>query len=109
PLIREALAIRERKAPDDWSTFETRSLLGGSLLSQKKYTEAEPLLLQGFEGLKAREAKIPATSKKRVAEAGARIVRLYDTWGKKGKAEGWRRVLGENWLDLNFPSDPFAP
>ena len=48
-----------RKAlPDDWRTFNARSLLGGSLLGQKKYAEAEPLLLSGYEGMKQREDKI---------------------------------------------------
>jgi len=34
-------------------------MLGGSLLGQKKYAEAEPLLLSGYEGMKQREVKIP--------------------------------------------------
>jgi tetratricopeptide (TPR) repeat protein len=93
PLLRELQAIRDRKTPDDWTRFETRSLLGGSLMGQKKYANAEPLLLSGFEGLKAREAKIPGRSKKRLAEAGARIIQLYDAWGKKEKADEWRKRL----------------
>src|SRR5262249_2408509 len=52
PLLRACLAIQTKKAPDEWRTFETRSLLGASLLGQKKYAEAEPLLLQGYEGMK---------------------------------------------------------
>ena len=34
PLLRECLAIREKTQPDDWSTFNTKSLLGGALLGQ---------------------------------------------------------------------------
>ena len=37
PFLRECLAIREKTQADDWKTFNTRSLLGGSLLGQKKY------------------------------------------------------------------------
>src|SRR5205823_12458096 len=37
PLLRECLAIREKTQPEVWSTFNTKSLLGGSLLGQKKY------------------------------------------------------------------------
>src|SRR5262249_20774477 len=48
PLARECLESREKNIPDDWRTFNTRSLLGGSLLGQKKYSEAEPLLLAGY-------------------------------------------------------------
>ena len=54
-----ALAIREKSLPEEWSTSYTRSLLGGSLLGQGKFAEAEPLILSGYEGMKAREAKIP--------------------------------------------------
>jgi Tetratricopeptide repeat len=59
PILRECLAIREKSQPDAWNTFSTPSLLGGSLLGQKKYAEAEPLIVSGYEGMKAREAKIP--------------------------------------------------
>jgi hypothetical protein len=29
-----------------------------------------------------------------LTEAGARIVQLYDAWGKRDKADEWRRKLG---------------
>jgi eukaryotic-like serine/threonine-protein kinase len=93
PLLREFVAIREKKNPDDWRTFETRSMLGDSLIRQQKYAEAEPILLAGYEGMKSREGKIPAPYKKRVADAGARIVALYDACGKKDLADQWRRRL----------------
>ena len=59
--MRECLLIREKTEPDAWTTFHTKSLLGGSLLGQKNLPPdaAEPLLLAGYEGMKAREAKIP--------------------------------------------------
>ena len=56
-LAREALAILEKQRPDDWFTFDTRSLLGGGLLGQQKYADAEPLLLQGYEGMKAQRVQ----------------------------------------------------
>jgi len=93
PLLREALARRESKSRDHWRTFETRVLLGASLLGQKNFSAAEPLLLDGYEGLRAREAKIPAPFKKRLAEAGAWIIELYDAWGKNDKADEWRRKI----------------
>jgi eukaryotic-like serine/threonine-protein kinase len=93
PLLRQSLAIHNQKTPDDWSTFETRSLLGASLLGQKKYAEAESLLIQGYEGLAARAAKISAGSQKLVPEALGRIVQLYHDWGKKDQAQEWRKKL----------------
>ena len=48
----ECLSIREKAQPDAWSTFNAHSLLDEALLRQKKYTDAEPLLLEGYEGMK---------------------------------------------------------
>lgn len=93
--LRECLAICEKKVPDDWRTFNTRSALGGALLGQKKYADAEALLLQGYEGMKKREAKIPPQGKARVPEALERLVQLYDAWGKPEKAAEWRAKLAE--------------
>ena len=81
--------------PDEWTTFNTRSLLGGSLLGQKKYAEAEPLIVAGYEGMKAREAKIAAPGMPRFAEGAERVVRLYEAWGKKDKAAEWRTRLAK--------------
>ncbi len=93
PLLREGLAIWDAKRPDDWFRFDTQSRLGESLLGQEKYAEAEPLLLSSYEGLKVRAAKMPATSKMRVTEAGERIVQLYTSWAKPEKAREWRAKL----------------
>ena len=58
-LLRESLTIREKLAPDAWSTFNTQSTLGEALLGQKKHADAEPLLIKGYEGMKQRAAKVP--------------------------------------------------
>jgi serine/threonine protein kinase/tetratricopeptide (TPR) repeat protein len=91
PILRDCLVIRTKKQPDDWSTFNARSLLGGSLLGQQKYADAEPLLVQGYEGVKQREAKIPVSLKVRLTEALERLVQLYDAWGKPEEAAKWRK------------------
>ena len=65
------------------------------LLGQKKYAEAEPLLLQGYEGLVQRRDKIPPKYPNRPTEALERLVQLYDAWGKKDKADEWRKKLEE--------------
>jgi tetratricopeptide (TPR) repeat protein len=59
PRARACLALREVEIQDAWQTFNARSMLGGSLLGQKHYADAEPLLLSGYEGMKQREGKIP--------------------------------------------------
>jgi eukaryotic-like serine/threonine-protein kinase len=94
PLLRQALESREKHAADNWSTFETRGLLGASLLAQKNYAAAEPFLLESYKGLQLRAAKIPAPHQKRIAEAADRIIQLYEAWGKLDKANEWRRKRG---------------
>jgi hypothetical protein len=93
PILRECLLIREKTEADAWTTFNTKSLLGGSLLGQKNYADAEPLLLAGYEGMKEREAKIPPKGTIFLTEALERIVQLYDAWGKPDQAAEWREKL----------------
>jgi hypothetical protein len=88
--LRAALVIRESKQPDDWTTFQTRSLLGAMLLGQKEYVKAKPLLLAGYEGLKQRQAQIPANQQARLTEAAGRLVQLYKAWGKADQAKRWQ-------------------
>jgi len=44
-------------------------MLGAALLGQKKYAEAEPLLIDGYEGMKQREQTIPWQARARLTEA----------------------------------------
>jgi hypothetical protein len=90
-LLRDCLEIRTARQPDEWATFNTRSLLGDALLGQKKYTDAEPQLCEGYKGMKAREAKIPPRSKERLIEALERLVKLYEANGNKAQADKWRK------------------
>jgi eukaryotic-like serine/threonine-protein kinase len=92
-VLRECMEQREHKQPDDWMRFLMMSRLGSALAGQHRFTEAEPLLIAGYEGLLARESKILAMMKKHLPDAGARIVRFYDDWGKKDKAALWRAKL----------------
>ncbi|MCX7701692.1 MAG: serine/threonine protein kinase [Gemmataceae bacterium] len=76
-VLRENLKYRETMAPDSWFTFNTMSMLGGALLGQKKYADAEPLLVKGYDGLKAREKTIPPQGQDRLPEALDRLIELY--------------------------------
>jgi tetratricopeptide (TPR) repeat protein len=92
PALREALSLREKSEPEAWTTFNSRSLLGEALAGQKKYTEARPLLVQGFDGLKARAAQIPEPLRAlRLGEAADRLVRLCEAQGMPEEAAKWRK------------------
>jgi serine/threonine protein kinase/tetratricopeptide (TPR) repeat protein len=93
-ILRDCVAILERKQPGAWTTLRARSLLGFALLEQKNYAEAEPLLVEGYEGLKARDGQIHSRDAEHgVSEAGQWIIRLYEAWGKSQKAAEWRAKL----------------
>jgi len=93
PLACECLTIREKKLPDDWRNFNARSMLGGALLGQKNYAEAESLLLSGYQGMKQREAKIPLNGKPCLKETLQRLVQLYEATGSTGQAAAWKQQL----------------
>ncbi len=102
--VRECLGLREKKQPDAWATYDTKSVLGAALLGQKNYAGAEPLLLAGYQGLKQREAKISAPNQFRLVQALERLVQLYQAMGKQDKANEWQKKLAE----ANAPAKPAA-
>jgi hypothetical protein len=69
------------------------SMLGGALLGQKMYADAEPLLRAGYEGMKKQEAKIPPQGQVRIPEALERLVQFCEATDKKDEAAKWREEL----------------
>jgi tetratricopeptide (TPR) repeat protein len=95
--LREVLEVRRaasRPVP------YTSSLLGGCLVGQSQFEEAESLLIPGWPPL-SRSRFLTPDARDRVLE---RIIALYEAWGKPDQAAAWR-LLG---LDVAFPADPFA-
>jgi serine/threonine protein kinase len=92
-VLRDSFAIRQKKEPDAWTTFNTQSMLGGALLGQKRYDDARPLLLQGYKGMKARAAKIPPQAQIRLSQAVERLVALWTSTGRTDEAASWRKEL----------------
>ena len=94
-LAREALACFERVGSRAWERYDSQGLLGASLAGQKKYAEAEPLLLAGYAGMVEREATVPAVNRLIQENAASWIVRLYREWGAPERAAEWQRKSGE--------------
>ena len=72
------------------------SQLGAALAAQKIYAEAEPLLVEGYEGMVLHKSEIPAHRKKDLTAAASRIVPFYEAWGKSEKAASWRQKLAQS-------------
>jgi hypothetical protein len=64
-----------------------------TLLGQKRYAEAEPFLLQGYEGLKQREAAITISFENWLTAALERVIHFYEVTGQPEKARNWREKL----------------
>jgi serine/threonine protein kinase/tetratricopeptide (TPR) repeat protein len=91
PLAREALDFGRKKQPDDWKRFRAESLLGASLAGQKQYAEAEPFLLEGYQGMAARKDQIAVPDRYHLYRAREWILQMYQAWGKPEKAAEWRK------------------
>jgi hypothetical protein len=90
-LARESLYFYQQKQPDDWQRFRAESLLGASLAGQKKYAEAEPLLLEGYQGMLARKQRMAVPDWYHLDRAREWIVQLYLAWGQPQKAAEWSK------------------
>jgi serine/threonine protein kinase len=93
PLAGEALVIREKQAPDSWATFRARSSLGGLFLDQQQLTNAEPLLVSGFEGMKRLQKGMLFDQRSALTNGAWRLVQLYKAMGQKEKAAGYAKEL----------------
>jgi non-specific serine/threonine protein kinase/serine/threonine-protein kinase len=70
--------------------FQAMSLLGEVLTARGQYNKAEPLLLEGYEGLRQIPPKRRPSENDWAAEAAGRLARLYETTGEASKARAWR-------------------
>jgi eukaryotic-like serine/threonine-protein kinase len=93
PLVCEALGNWETASPGSWKRYYGQALVGASLTGQKRFAEAEPLLLAGYQGLQERQTSIPAGTRRVVSEAGLRIAQLYRDWGQPEKAREWEEKV----------------
>jgi eukaryotic-like serine/threonine-protein kinase len=90
PLAREALEMDKKVQPDNWRRFRAESLLGASLAGRKKYTEAEPLLLEGYQGMLTRKDHMGTPDWYHLDRAREWLVQMYLGWGKPDKAAEWK-------------------
>jgi tetratricopeptide (TPR) repeat protein len=90
-LARGVLEFNRKKQPDDWQRFRAESLLGAGLAGQRRYAEAEPLLLEGYQGMAVQKNRIAVPDWYYLDRAHEWIVQLYQAWGMPAKAAEWRK------------------
>ena len=81
-ILRGALDVYNKQAPEAWPRFQCESLLGASLAGLKKYAEAEPLVKSGHEGLLLRKRSIPGGGDSMIADAQQALADVYRALGK---------------------------
>jgi len=92
-LAREAMDIGSKIQPDSWQRFRAESLLAASLAGQKRFAEAEPLLLEGYKGMAARKYRMAAADRYHLDRAREWILELYKAWSKPQMAAAWRKKM----------------
>ena len=80
------------------------------MVREGKYTEAEPLLVRGYEGMRAREATVQGTARDSLTEGAKRLVGIYEQRGRRKEAAAWRERLGLANPEKTMPNgvDAFA-
>lgn len=89
PLSREALETQKKVQPDDWQRYRAATLLGATLAGQKKYDEAESLLVEGCQGMLARKQQIDVPDWYHFDQANKWLIQLYRDWRKPERAVEW--------------------
>ncbi|MDG3007136.1 serine/threonine-protein kinase [Paludisphaera mucosa] len=95
-IAREALSHCEQASPQAWTAYRARSMLGAALLGQRRWAEAEPLLRDGYQGMKASEISIPHEEKVYLDWALRRLIALAKATGDVEELAAWeaeRKVL----------------
>ena len=82
--LAEALKAYERALPKSWERYKCEVLLGASLAGERKYQEAEPLLVSGYDGMAERRATMPPDGRADLEYTGAQIVQLHGAFEKAG-------------------------
>ena len=71
--------------------------MGASLAGQKKFGDAEPLLLEGYQGMAVRKNQMGAPYSYHLERANDWVVQLYQAWGKPDKAvDSQQRAIAMN-------------
>ncbi len=88
-ILRDAVKLRTESLPKEhfWVAV-ANGALGECLMTQKRFAEAEPLLVESYVSLNSHLGNRDP----RTTEASRRLVTLYDLWGKPSQAANYRSV-----------------
>lgn len=91
--FRECLSGYEQTAPQSWQTFEVMATLARILREDRRFAEAESLMLKAHAGMKTQIDRGQVVPKHRFVSLLQDIVRLYDLWDRPQQALIWQESL----------------
>ena len=92
--LREAMDGLMRVAPDAWERANAAGMLGATLARQKRYAEAESLLISGYEGMATGKAVNPnAASRMSREQVGEALLQVYRDSGNTARRAEWESKL----------------
>ena len=96
-LLRQSLELVEKYTPNGTFRWIVANDLGISAARQRKYAEAESLLLESCEELLQRRSDMSPIEdpQGRLAQAHQELIELYERAGHSRQAAVWRRKLAE--------------
>ena len=109
PILRESLAILQKKQPGTQDTFHTESLLGARVVGPPEVCRRRAALGRGISG-DFRVGESPEPEEPRPTNLAAprrcieRLVQEYDAWGKPDEAAKRRKELEEAKARFKRPS-----
>ena len=86
-VLERVLAARQQSLPaGDWRIAQAQSLLAAALMAQRRFAEAEPLMLEADRGLNA----LPGAEGDERRANRVRLVQLYTALGRRDRADTYR-------------------
>jgi tetratricopeptide (TPR) repeat protein len=93
PMARHAVeSLRSSLPAGHQRTVLAEIVLGASLAAQRKFEEAEPLLVNGFRALEAKAGRDNEATRYTIG----RLVQLYEAWNRRDEASKWRQLLASD-------------
>ena len=90
--LRQALDIQRKSFPEDhWEVANTKSLMGVCRVEERRYAEAESLLLSAHDVIESRLGGAHPLTRASLE----RIVLLYESWNKPEEAAKYRALLAD--------------
>lgn len=92
-FAQQALTEYSKQKQETWLRYYAQSLLGAILMEQKRYAEAEPALLSGYEGMLKKKQMMVDDDRESMENAGKWLIDVFRRQGNFAKAAEWSQKI----------------